>query len=166
VLIETVLKITVQRPTCKTSIRPSSIQRDEAFDSNESKRTWIFTSSFRNLSSPLRSKEITAFLRHSEQCLFHSPQNAFCFTNLSHLVLEILRFCEYHAQNLNTPKKNSASWDLQLGFNSAFKGLISPRFKQNLGQRLLSFKTALQEQWHNCWTCCLNSQGVNLKGKQ
>ena len=29
VFIETVLKITIQRPTCKTSIRPSSIQRDE-----------------------------------------------------------------------------------------------------------------------------------------
>ena len=165
-LIETVLKITIQKPTCNTSFRLSSIQTVEAFDRNVSKRAWIFTSSFRNSSSPLRNKEITAFLRHSEQCLFHSPQNAFCFTNLSHLVLEILRFCEYHAQNLNTPKKNSASWDLQLGFNSAFKGLISPRFKQNLGQRLLSFKTALQEQWHNCWTCCLNSQGVNLKGKQ
>ena len=123
VLIETVLKITIQRPTCKTSIRPSSMQRDEAFDSNERKRTWIFTSSFRNLSSPLRNKEITAFLRHSEQCLFPSPQNAFCFTNLSRLVPEILRFCKYHAQNLNTPKKNSATWDLQLGFNSAFKGL-------------------------------------------
>ena len=100
---------------------PSSIQRVEAFDSNV--RTWIFTISFRNLSSPLRSKEITAFLRHSEQCLFPSPQNAFCFTNLYPLVLEIFRFCEYHAQNLNTPQKNSASWDLQLGFNSAFKGL-------------------------------------------
>jgi len=27
-------------------------------------------------------------------------------------------------QNLNTPQNNSASWDLQMGFNSAFKGLI------------------------------------------
>jgi len=132
VLIETVLKITIQRPTCKTSIHPSSIQRDEAFDSNISKRTWIFTSLFRNLSSPLHSKEITAFLRHSEQCLFPSPQNAFCFTNLSHLVLEIFRFCEYHAQNLNTPQKNSASWDLQLGFNSAFKGLSTLKHYSNL----------------------------------
>jgi len=123
VLIETVLKFTIQRPTCNTSICPSSIQTVEAFDCNVSKRTCIFTSSFRNLSSPLRSKEITAFLRHSEQCLFPSPQNAFCFTNLSRLVLEIFRFCEYHAQNLNTPQKNSVSWDLQLGFNSVFKGL-------------------------------------------
>jgi len=118
VLIETVLNITIQRPTCDTSIRPSSVQRVVAFDRNESKRTWIFTSSFRNLSSPLHTKEITAFLRHSEQCLFPSPQNAFCFTNLSRLVLEIFRFCEYHAQNLNTPQKNSASW-----VNSAFKRL-------------------------------------------
>jgi len=122
-LIETVLKITIQKPTCKTSIHPSSVQRVETFGRNVSKRTCIFTSSFRNLSSPLRSKEIIAFLRHSEQCLFSSPQNAFCFTNLSRLVLEIFRFCEYHAQNLNTPQKNLASWDLQLGFNSVFKGL-------------------------------------------
>ena len=62
-------------------------------------------------------------LRHSEQCLFPSPQNAFCFTNLSYLVLEVFRFYEYYAQNLNTPQKNSASWDLQLGLNLAFKGL-------------------------------------------
>ena len=123
VLIETVLKITIQRPTCNTSIHPSSVQTVEAFGRHVSKRTWMFTSSFRNLSSPLRSKEITAFLWHSEQCLFPSPQNAFCFTNLSRLVLEIFRFCEYHAQNLNTPQKNSASWDLHLGYNSAFKGL-------------------------------------------
>ena len=102
-----------------------------SLDHNVSKRTWIFTSSFKNLSSPLRSKDITAFLRHSEQCLFSSPQNAFCFTNLSHLVLEIFRFFEYHAQNLNTPQKNSASWDLQLGFNSAFKGLIAVVEKQH-----------------------------------
>jgi len=135
VLIETVLKITIQRPTCKTSVHLSSIQRDEAFDSNESKRTRIFTSSFRNLSPPLRSKEITAFLRHSEQCLFPSPQNAFCFTNLSRSVHEILRFCEYHAQNLNTLKKNSASWDLQLGFNSAFKGLMAVQLFKGLTVR-------------------------------
>jgi len=122
VLNNTVLKITIQRPTCKTSIHPSSVQTVEAFDHNVSKRTWIFTSSFRNLSSPLCSKEITAFLRHSEQCLFPSPQNAFCFTNLYRLGLEIVRFCEYHAQNLNTLQKNSASCDLQLGFNSVFKG--------------------------------------------
>ena len=111
-----VLKITIQRPTCNTSIRPSFIQTVEAFDSNESKRAWIFTSSFRNLSFPLCSKEITAYLRHSEQCLFPSPQNAFCFTDLSRLVLEIFRFCEYHAQNLNTPQKirraGTYIWDL------------------------------------------------------
>ena len=81
-LIETVLKITIQRPTCNTSIRPCSIQTVEAFDRNVSERTWIFTSSFRNLSSPLRIKEITAFLRHSEQCLFPSPQNAFIFSQI------------------------------------------------------------------------------------
>jgi hypothetical protein len=46
-------------------------------------------------------------------------------------LLEIFRFFEYHAQNLNTPQKNSASWDLQLGFNSAFKGLIAVVEKQH-----------------------------------
>jgi len=130
VLIETVLNITIQRPTCDTFIRPFSVQRVVAFDRNVSKRTWIFTSLFRNLSSPLHSKEITAFLRHSEQCLFPSPQNAFCFTNLSRLFVEIFRFFEYHAQNLNTPQKNSASWDLHLGFNLVFKGLSTANVLQ------------------------------------
>jgi hypothetical protein len=55
--------------------------------------------------------------------MFSSTQNAFCFRNLSHVVLEIFRFFENHAQNLNTPQNNSASWDLQMGFNSAFKEL-------------------------------------------
>ena len=56
--------------------------------------------------------------------MFSSPQNVFGFTNLSRLVLEIFRFFENHAQNLNTLQNNSASWDLQMGFNSAFKGLM------------------------------------------
>ena len=65
-----------------------------------------------------------AFLRHSDQCLIPSPNIAFCFTNVSRLVLEIFRFFEKHAQNLNTPQNNLASWALQMGFNLAFKGLI------------------------------------------
>jgi hypothetical protein len=73
---------------------------------------------FRNISSPLCNKGITASLRHREQCLIPSPQIAFCFTNLSHLVLEILGFFEKNAQNLNALQNNSASWDLQMGFNS------------------------------------------------
>jgi len=40
------------------------------------------------------------------------------FTNLSRLVLEIFKFLEKHAQNLNTWQNNSASWDLQMGFNT------------------------------------------------
>ena len=51
--------------------------------------------------------------------MIYSPQIAFCFTNLTCLVLEIFRFFEKHAQNLNTPQNNSESWDLQMGFNSA-----------------------------------------------
>jgi len=72
---------------------------------------------FKNVCSLLRNKDITTFLRHPEQCLIPSPQIAFCFTNLSRLVLKIFNFFEKHAQNLNTPQNNSASWDLQMGFN-------------------------------------------------
>ena len=67
---------------------------------------------FRNLSSPSRNKNITVFVRHTEQCLFPFPQNAFCSTDLSRLVLEIFRFFEKHSQNLNTPQNNSATWVL------------------------------------------------------
>ena len=69
----------------------------------------------------------TAFLRHPENCLIPSPQLAFGFTNLSDLVLEIFKFFEEHAQNLNTQQNNSASWALQIGFNLAFRGLNLPQ---------------------------------------
>ena len=66
-----------------------------------------------------------------------------CFTNLSCLVLEIFRFFEKHAQNLNTPQNNSARWDLQMGFNSAFKGLnyvlthnLQTEFKEEFYKRI------------------------------
>ena len=72
---------------------------------------------FRNVCSPICNKDITAFLRHPEQCLIPSPQIAFCFTNLSCLVLEIFKFFKKHAQNLTTLQNNSVSWDLQMGFN-------------------------------------------------
>jgi hypothetical protein len=55
--------------------------------------------------------------------MFPSPHSAFSFTNLSRLILEIFTFFEKHAQNLNTPQNNSASWDLEMGLNSVFKGL-------------------------------------------
>ena len=38
----------------------------------------------------------------------------------------LVKFFEKRAQNLNTAQNNSASWDLQMGFNSAFKGLKTP----------------------------------------
>ena len=50
------------------------------------------------------------------------PTKCFFFHKFILLVLEIFRFFEYHEQNLNTLQKNSASWDLQMGINSAFKG--------------------------------------------
>ena len=80
---------------------------------------------FRNVCSPLRNKDITAFLRHPEQCWIPPPQIDFSFTNLSRLVIEIFKFFKKHVQNLNTPQNNSVSWDLQMGFNSAFKWLHS-----------------------------------------
>ena len=73
---------------------------------------------FRNICSPLRSKDITEFLRHPEQCLIPSPQIAFHLKNLSSLVLEIFKFFKKHVQNLITPQNNLASWDLQMGFNT------------------------------------------------
>jgi len=48
---------------------------------------------------------------------------AYDVTSLSSLVLEIFRVFEKHVQNLNTPQNNSASWDLQMGFNWAFEEL-------------------------------------------
>jgi len=73
------------------------------------------------------------FLRHSDQCLFPSPQNYFCFINLSRLVLKIFRFFKKHAQNSNTPQNNSVSWDLQMGFNLVFKRLNSSEKFQHRG---------------------------------
>jgi len=34
---------------------------------------------------------------------------------------------EKHGQNLNAPQNNSDSWELQMGINTAFKGLIIRR---------------------------------------
>jgi hypothetical protein len=74
--------------------------------------------------------------------MFSSPQNDFCFTNLSRLVLEVFRFFEKRAQNLITPQNNLVSWDLQMGFNSAFKGLIEDTEITCLThlQKLISYK--------------------------
>jgi hypothetical protein len=72
----------------------------------------IYNLFFRNVCSPLCNKEITAFLRHPEQCLIPSPQNAFCFTNVSCLLFEKFKFFEKHVKNLNTLQNNLASWDL------------------------------------------------------
>jgi len=42
----------------------------------------------------------TSFLRHTEQCLIPSTQNALCFKNLSCLVLEILFFRKKNVQEI------------------------------------------------------------------
>ena len=94
------------------------------------------------------------FLRHSDQCLFPSPQNYFCFTNLFHLVLEIFRFFEKHAQNLNTPQNNSASWELQMGFNLVFNGLKLCIFSQQLCVIM----------WHKIDQCMCEASHSSLSG--
>ena len=88
----------------------------------------IYKIFFRNNSSPLPYKDITAF-EGTLSNVFPSPQNAFCFRNLSHLVLEIFTFFKNHVQNLNTPQNNSVNWDLQMGFNLAFTRLNGHRHK-------------------------------------
>ena len=45
------------------------------------------------------------------------PSNCFSFHKFISL-LEIFKFFEKDAQNLNTPQNNSASWDLQMEFNT------------------------------------------------
>ena len=97
-----VLWITTKRTTYKTSFRPSSIQTVEALTTVSVKEHGYLQVFFRNLSSPLCSKDITAFLRHTEQCLSPSQHSAFCFTNLSRFILKIFRFFKKHALNLNT----------------------------------------------------------------
>jgi hypothetical protein len=42
---------------------------------------------------------------------------------LCQFCVQTVRFFEKHAQNLNTPQNNSASWNLKMGFNWAFNGL-------------------------------------------
>jgi len=47
------------------------------------------------------------------------PTNCFLFhkfISLSYRNIQV--FFEKHAQNLNTPQNNSASWDLQMEFNT------------------------------------------------
>ena len=120
-----VLWITTQKTTHKTFFHLFSVQTVKALTSMQVKEHGYLQVAFGNLFSPLCNKDITAFLRHSKQCLLPSPQNAFCFTNLSHLVLEIIKFFEKHAQNLNTPQNNLASCNLQMGFKLVFKGLMN-----------------------------------------
>jgi hypothetical protein len=51
------------------------------------------------------------------------PTKCFLFTNLSCLALEIFRFFKACAK-FKTLQNNLASWDLEMGFNSLFKGLM------------------------------------------
>jgi hypothetical protein len=52
------------------------------------------------------------------------PTKCFFFHKFIPLVLEIFRFFEKHAHNLNTLQNNLVGWDLQIGFNLVFKGLM------------------------------------------
>jgi hypothetical protein len=76
-----------------------------SLDHNVSKIRRIFQVFFRIFSCPLRSKDNAIFLRQSEQFLFPSPQNSFCFTNLSRLVLETFRTFLKSSRNLWIPEK-------------------------------------------------------------
>ena len=74
----------------------------------------IWWPAFGNIDSPL-------FLLSTQFSTLNQSWKASCVIFMyKHLV----RFVEKHAQSLNTSQNNSASWDLQMGFNSAFKGLI------------------------------------------
>jgi hypothetical protein len=86
---------------------------------------------FRNLTSPISNKELTAFLRHSDQCLFPSPQNDFC--------PQIYPAC---SRNIQVFRKVCTKFkyptDLKMGFNSAFKGLkcgAAESFSKGLHER-------------------------------
>jgi hypothetical protein len=59
----------------------------------------------------------SALLRHYD--LFQ--QNVVYFANLCHLVREIYMFNIYNYIFKCPLRKNSVSWDLELGFNLAFK---------------------------------------------
>jgi hypothetical protein len=59
-------------------------------------------------------------------------QSAFCFINLSRLVLEIFRFFEKHAENLNIPQTNSGTWDLRGYLFPEPKGLETARVLLNI----------------------------------
>ena len=69
--------------------------------------------------------------------------------NLSRLVLEILKFFKKHAQNLNTPQNNSVSWDLQMGFNSVFKGLNAFKHYPSVNVHILETTECNELQQHN-----------------
>ena len=53
----------------------------------------------------------------------------------------LVRFFGKPEQNLNTPQNNSSSWELQMGFNSAFKGLMGCKLVCSVTwhKRLFSF---------------------------
>jgi len=61
VLTETVFRIITQRPSYKTFIHPSSLQTIEALTTMSVKEHGYLQVFFRNSSSPLPYKDITAF---------------------------------------------------------------------------------------------------------
>jgi hypothetical protein len=125
VFTETVFRIITQRPTYITSIRPSSVQTVET-STTISVKKHVYLQVFFSFSETILLHYPVRILQHLKAHWATSisvPTKCFLFHKLSCLVLEIFRFFEYHAQNLNTLQNNSVSWDLQMGFNLAFKGL-------------------------------------------
>jgi len=65
--------------------------------------------------------DLSFYCLHNVSTLTQSRKASCVIFVRKHLV----RFFEKHAQNLNTAQNISATWDLQMGFNWAFKGLMS-----------------------------------------
>jgi hypothetical protein len=75
---EIISQVTTQKTTYKIFCL-SSVRTVEASTTMCVKEHGYLQVFLRNLSSPLGIKDITAFLRHSEQCLFPSPTKCFLF---------------------------------------------------------------------------------------
>jgi hypothetical protein len=69
------------------------------------------------MSSPLRNKDITEFLKEFGEMSVSFPANCFLFHKFIRLSSRNIQVFGKHVQNLYT-LQNSVSWDLEMGFNS------------------------------------------------
>jgi len=103
----------------------------------------IYKFFFRNNYSALPYKDITAFVGTLKNFCLLPHKMVFVSQIYPSYFSKYSGFFENHAQHLNTPQNNSATWDLQMGFNSAFKGLriyegIPPHWSLTLHPSVLS----------------------------